>query len=108
MKPIKVFRDYLARIILGQYSVPRGLYDSREYFRDHGAIIFKYEKTKDGIVAISKNFRWGAIVTFAKTPQELDKKIKDAILTSFEIPSSYAREAKIQRIGSKEKGYALA
>lgn len=109
MKPIKVFRDYIARVILGQYSVPRGLYDSREYFREHGAIAFKYEKTKEGIVARSKNFRWGAIVTFGKTPQELDRRIKDAILTSFEIPSSYAKEAKIKKVGSVDKReYALA
>lgn len=108
MKPIKVFRDYLARAMLGQYSVPRGLFDSREYFREYGAISFKFEKTKEGIVARSKNFRWGAIVTFGQNARELDKNIKDAILTSFEIPSSYAREAKIEKVGSKKEGYALA
>ena len=109
MKPIKVFRDYVARIILGQYSVPRGLFDASEYFREYGAISFKYNRTKDGIVAKSKNFRWGAIITFGRTPQELDRKIKDAILTSFEIPSSYAKEAKIKKVGSVDKReYALA
>lgn len=107
MKIQKIFRDNIVKIIFGQYSVPRGLFDSREYFRENGPINFKYRRIKDGIVATSTNFRWGAIVTFGKTPKELDKKIKDAILTSFEIPSSYAKEAKIQKVGSEEKRYAL-
>lgn len=108
MKFSKIARDNLAKIILGQLSVPKGLFDSREYFRANGPIHFKYITTKDGIVAKSTNFRWGAIVTFGKDYQELDKKIKDAILTSFEIPSSFAKEAKIERQGAKEKRYALA
>jgi len=108
MKITKAVRDNLIKIIFGQYSVPKGLFESRKYFREHGPIVFKYEKTKDGIVARSTNFRWGAIVTFGKNPRDLDKKIKDAILTSFEIPSSFAKEAKIQKIGSGEKEYALA
>jgi len=108
MKLTKIVRDNLAKAILGQYSVPKGLFESREYFREYGPINFKYEKTKDGIVARSIDFKWGAIITFGRNPQELDRKIKDAILTSFEIPSSFAKEAKIQKIGSEEKGYALA
>ncbi|MCX6809202.1 MAG: hypothetical protein NTZ65_00370 [Candidatus Berkelbacteria bacterium] len=108
MKIVKTIRDNLVKVMLGQYSVPRGLFDSREYFRENGFIHFNYEKTNKGIVARSTNFRWGAIITFGKNPRELDRKIKDAILTSFEIPSSYAKEAKIQKVGAEKKGYALA
>ena len=46
--------------------------------------------------------------SYAMDEKELDKNIKDAILTSFEIPSSYAKEAKIHRVGDGRKEYALA
>ena len=61
----------------------------------------------DQHIAISTNFRYGSIVTSGKDVEELEKNIKDAILTSFDIPSSYAKEANILKVG-QERGYAFA
>ncbi|MDD5731878.1 MAG: hypothetical protein PHU42_03240 [Patescibacteria group bacterium] len=108
MSIIKQSKDYLTKLLLGKSSVPSGLFDSREYFRLYGPIHFQYEKNDDLIIAKSVNFGWGSIITSGKNEQELDKNIKDAILTSFEIPSSYASEAKIERVEAREHAYALA
>lgn len=108
MSIAKQSKDYLIKFLLGKSSVPSGLFDSREYFRIYGPIHFQYEKVDDLIVAKSINFERGSIITSGKNEQELDKNIKDAILTSFEIPSSYASEAKIEKVGAKELEYALA
>ncbi len=112
MKVLKVIKDKIYKTFLVPYGVaPQGLVDMYEYFKDYKeGIIFEF-KTDNGIItAISTNFKWGTIVTEARTKKELDKNIKDAILTAFEIPSSYAKEAKIERIGSVKKAnqYALA
>ena len=95
MAIIKRTKDYLIKVILGQNIVPRELLELNQYFRHYGPIGFRYEKSEDGIVAISKNFRYGSIVTSGKDATDLDKNIKDAILTAFEIPSSYAKEVHI-------------
>jgi hypothetical protein len=108
MSIIKQSKDHLIKLLLGKNSVPSGLFDSREYFRIYGGIHFSYEKIEDLIVARSTDFHWGSIITSGKNERELDKNIKDAILTSFEIPSSYASEAKIEKVGAKELEYALA
>jgi hypothetical protein len=63
---------------------------------------------KNSIVAVSNNFRYGSIVTSAATQKELDLKIKDAILTAFDVPSAYAKEAGIQRIGETVTEYTTA
>jgi hypothetical protein len=105
----KQLKDYVIKITLGNSTVPRGLYDSREYFRQYGAIHFKHIKSDDHLIAKSTNFRWGTIITEGKNEKELDKNVKDAILTAFEIPSSYAKEAGIEKVGSiKKKEYAIA
>lgn len=105
----KKTKDYLIKFLLGGSSVPHGLFELSEYFRQYGSITFKHEKGDNGeIIAISENFRYGSIVTSAKTLEELDKSIKDAILTSFDIPSSFAKEAAIRKVGEKQKEYALA
>jgi hypothetical protein len=65
----------------------------QKYFRNYDPIKFTFHREDGLVVAVSENFRHGSIVTFAKNEQELDAKIKDAILTSFGIPSSYAKEA---------------
>lgn len=109
MSITKQIKDYVIKLTLGKAIVPRGLYDSSEYFRMYGAIHFKYDMTKDCIIAKSSNFRWGTIITEGKDEKELDENIKDAILTAFEIPSSYQKEAGIARVGSqKNKEYAIA
>lgn len=106
MSIIKQSKDYLIKFLLGKNSVPSGLLDSREYFRIYGPIHFQYEKVDGLIVAKSTDFHWGSIVTSGRNEQELDSNIKDAILTSFEIPSSYASQAKIEKVGVKELEYA--
>ena len=90
----KKAKDRIIRALLGGNTVPRSVLDLHQYFRQFGPISFRYERAEDGTtIAISNNFRYGSIVTSGKDPKELDKNIKDAILTSFEIPSSYAKEA---------------
>ena len=88
--------------------VPRGLLELHQYFKAYKAINFEFKKEGEEIVAVSTDFVYGSIVTAGKNEKELDKNIKDAILTSFEIPSSYAKEAAIVNVGEKEKQYAIA
>ena len=109
MTLIKKAKDQLIKMLLGSASVPRGLFELNQYFRHHGPISFRNERGEDGnIIAISNNFRHGSIVTSGKDLSTLDKNIKDAILTSFDIPSSYAKEASIRKTSDKQEEYALA
>lgn len=108
MSLYKQVKDYLGRLILGSYSVPSGLSELHRYFRLNGPINFNVEKQDDGTyVALSADFRYGSIITHSATFEELDDKIKDAILTAFEVPSSYAQEAHIRRL-NPQQGYAFA
>lgn len=107
MSLYKQVKDQFIRFMLGSNSVPIGLSDLHRYFRVYGPINFKFEKQEDGtFVAISEDFRYGSIITHANTFKELDEKIKDAILTAFEVPSSYAKEADVRKMESR--GYAFA
>lgn len=107
MSITKQTKDHLIRFLLGKSGVPSGLADLHHYFRMNGPIRFRYEPQDDGsVVAFSENFRFGSIITHAASPIELDEKIPDAILTAFEVPSSYIREAAIHRL-SKEKTISL-
>lgn len=108
MAYFKKAKDRFIKSLLGSAAVPRGLYDLTKYFQTYGSINFEYKHEADQIIAISDNFRYGTIITSAKDFQELDRKIKDAILTSFEVPSSYSKEAKIYKEGEESKVYALA
>ena len=109
MSIIKLAKDSLIKLISGKHFVPPGLVELQRYFRHYGNLIFKFEKGDETTVAVSTNFRYGSIVTSGKTPDELDKNIKDAILTSFEIPSSFAKDAQITRVGDSRAGeYAPA
>ncbi len=105
----KKMKDQLIKLLFGNSAVPRGLFELNQYFRHHGPIHFRNEQGEDGsIIAISENFRFGSIITSGKTPEELDKNIQDAILTSFSIPSSFAKEASIHKVGDTQEKYALA
>jgi len=111
MSPVKVISDWLFKAYLTSHkAVPSGLVDMQRYFRSNDAIKFHYYKEEGVIVAVSENFRYGSIVTFAENEKQLDFKIKDAILTSFGIPTSYAKEAAIQCEGaaSEQMAYAAA
>ena len=47
-------------------------------------------------------------MTSGRDSQEVEERIKDAILTAFEVPSSYAREADLRRVDETKQGYAFA
>jgi hypothetical protein len=104
----KITRDYMLKLFWGKSSVPRGLYELDRYFRIHGPINFEEKEEGGVIIARSTDFLQGSIVTFGKDRNELDGNIKDAILTAFEVPSSYAKEAGIRRVGEGNNAYALA
>lgn len=107
MSYYKELKDKVGKLLLGNKTYPSGLLDLNYYFRIYDPIIFQSEKQQDGsFVAFSTNFRYGSIITSAASEELLDDKIKDAILTAFEVPSSYAKEAAVSRQG--EKGYAFA
>lgn len=112
MNIIKVIKDQAIKILNGPEMVPRELLELNQYFRLYGGINFDYKKNDEGYtVARSTNFRYGSIITSGKNEEEVDKNIKDAILTSFEIPSVYLKEAKIKKEGSEKQSqsvYALA
>lgn len=110
MSPTKIVKDWLFKAYLQSHkAVPSGLVELAKYFRNNDPIKFAYHNEDGLIVAVSENYRYGSIVTFAENEQELDDKIKDAILTSFGIPSSYAKEASIHREGDAEQmAYAAA
>ena len=107
MSIYKQTKDRFIRLLIGKNSVPSGLAELNHYFRFYEPINFSYEKQEDGsIIAVSNNFRYGSIITHADRQEELDEKIKDAILTAFEVPLSYAKEAGIHRVGDKEYAFA--
>lgn len=104
MKPTKILKDWILKAYLTSHKVvPSGLVELTRYFRNNDPIHFNYHNEDGLIVATSENFRFGSIITFAENEKELDEKIKDAILTSFGIPSSYAKEAGIKREGEQKQ-----
>jgi hypothetical protein len=107
MSILKKTKDHILKFFWGGKSVPIGLFELSQYFRHYRSIDFKFEKRDNLIIAISTDFRYGSIVTSGKNEKDLDKNIKDAILTSFEIPSSYSEEVKIYKEGEAQERYAL-
>ncbi|PIZ99727.1 MAG: hypothetical protein COX77_00615 [Candidatus Komeilibacteria bacterium CG_4_10_14_0_2_um_filter_37_10] len=107
---IKIIKDYIKKEIWDNKDLgPRGLFELSEYMRHFSSIRFDYHNNEDGsITAVSSGFLYGSIITNGKNLQDLDRNIKDAILTSFEIPSVYYKEAHIERVGTEQKEYALA
>jgi hypothetical protein len=103
----KKAKDYLLKAISGKDFAPQGLVEINKYFRLYDPISFESKQEGDVIVGISQNFQYGSIITSGRTPEELDQNIKDAILTSFEVPSSYAKEANIKNL-KEHNAYALA
>ncbi len=102
-------KDYILKFISGKEFVPHGLVEINRYFRFYEPIEFEYKQEGDITIAISQNFQHGSIITSGKNPKELDKNIRDAILTSFEIPSSYSKETKLINLReNKHKAYAIA
>lgn len=112
MAIIKIIRDQLIKALFdSKGAVPREVLELSQYFRNNKHINFVFKKEGDIIIAISTDFRYGSIITSAKNPEELDAKVKDAILTAFDIPSSYAAEANIINVSkgaAEQKSYAIA
>ena len=104
---IKKVKDNLFKLFYSNNFIPRELYELSDYFRYNDPIYFDIKKEEGLFIAISKNFRYGSIITEANNSKELNDKIKDAILTSFEIPSSYEKEANIKNIKENSE-YAFA
>lgn len=108
MNIIKITKDWLIKQLNHSPEfVPMGLVELQRYFRSNGPIEFKIEQQGDFYIATSQNFQYGSIIASAKNAENLDNKIKDAILTSFKIPSAYKNEAGIARQGEKRE-YAAA
>lgn len=108
MNPIKVVRDAIMKFLVGKSLVPMGLAELHKYFRRYGPISFK-RRAEDGVlIAVSENFRFGSIVASGKTPEELDRSVKDGILTAFSVPSSYRKEAAVEKVGEMGGAYAIA
>jgi hypothetical protein len=108
MSLIKVAKDHAIKLLLGKETVPVGLADLQRYFRIYGEINFTKHREGSVIVAVSSDFNQGSIVTQGRDDDELDENIEDAILTAFEVPSSYAKEAGIHRVGDAASAYAPA
>jgi len=104
----KQVKDYLIKFLWNGGSVPVELNELNKYFRFNGAINFDIKKENGELIAVSKDFIYGSIVTSAESEDELDKNIQDAILTSFDIPSSYKKEAGIHNVGKEKHCYAFA
>lgn len=104
----KQIKDGIIKFFWEGNMVPLELFELSQYFRNNGAINFDFKKDSDGIVAISNNFRQGKIIASAKTENDLDENIKDAILTAFEVPSSYRKEAGVHKVGKEDHSYAFA
>lgn len=108
MSWIKVIKDQAAKALRPADYVPEGLLELVRYSRDYKGISFHFEKVDNAIVARSTDFRFGSIITSGKDAQELDKNIKDAILTAFEIPSAYAAKADIRSMDELHMKYVAA
>lgn len=105
----KIIKDFVIKALMPKGMVPEGLVELFRYSKLYGPIKFNFSMGQDGLwIAESENFRQGVIITSAKNEEALDGKIKDAILTAFDIPSSYAKEARIVREGEKKREYAVA
>ena len=109
MKIAKVIKDYIIKKLRFGYSVPRELFELSDYFRHFGAINFEHKKGDNGrLIAVSSNFRYGSVVASGKNPEDLEKNIKDAILTAFDVPSVYNKEADVKKVSRASKEYAFA
>ena len=66
------------------------------------------DKTGKYFLAKSRNLNKGQIITSGKNLVELDKNIKDAIYTAFDVPAHYCDYSKIRNIDEpvKELRYA--
>ncbi len=105
---LKKIKDNIMKFIWGSSVVPVGLYELADYFVKNKSINFQFKEENGCIIAKSLDFKHGVILTSGRSWQEVDRNIKDAILTAFSVPSSYAKEANIHKVDAKSKEYAIA
>lgn len=106
MSIFKEVKDHLVKLVFLDLGP---VHELHAYLTNHGPINFHYESSEDGIIlAKSTNFVYGSIITTGRDLKEVDINIKDAILTAFDIPSSYMAEAGIQKVGEEDGAYATA
>lgn len=107
MSFFKQLKDHIVRGLLNGKTVPSGLAELNHYFRIYGPINFRRETQGDGAdIVISENFRYGSIITRVGRGEDADAKITDAILTAFEVPSSYAKDAAVHRVDKRQYAFA--
>ena len=105
---MKFLRDSIGKLLIGSL-VPKELVELQHYFRIYQKINFDIAKEHDGtFIAISNDFHHGRIITSGKTKGDLEKNILDAILTSFEVPAIYVKEADIKVGAINDLKYAAA
>ena len=104
----KLIKDRLVKALSGSSMVPGGLVELEKYFRLYGPITFKNHPEGGMVVAVSTDFKYGSIVAYGRNAKELDRNIRDAILTSFEVPSAYQKEANLVKVGERKDAYATA
>jgi hypothetical protein len=105
MNLVKITKNRFIKAALGKSAVPSGLVELNKYFRQYGEINFARHKEDGLIVSVSTDFKYGSIIAHGKDLEELDANVKDAILTSFEVPSSYKKETGIERVGERRDAY---
>ena len=109
---LKVARDHISRLVVQAFVPdyrPKSLVELKDYFYHYHTINFDYHQGDNGrTIAVSNNFYNGSIVTSGNDKKDLDSNIKDAILTAFNVPSSYAGDAGITEESSRQGQYAPA
>lgn len=108
MSLVKELKDSIRKAFTPSKYIPEGLLELQRYARNYGAIRFEFLQEDGGVIARSTNFQYGSIVTFAPSQKAIEEKIPDAILTAFSIPSSYAKQAGIHRVGAESAAYVPA
>lgn len=108
MNIFKVLKDHVLKAMFGNMLVPRGLHDLERYFRLYHSISFERHSEGGLLVSVSTDFRHGSIVAHGRDEAELDRNVRDAILTSFEVPSAYVAEARLVHADGRSRAYALA
>lgn len=104
----KFLKDSATKLFSGN-RLPPGVLELRRYFAVYKEINFVKEVQPDGtIVAVSTDFHQGGIVTSGKDEEQLKENIEDAILTAFDVPGVYAKEAGIRQVGKHKLRYAPA
>ncbi len=103
----KRISDIARKHLLGEDS-RHELEELRRYFSVYGPINFDYHREDGIIVAVSTDFRHGTIITNGRNELELDRNIRDAILSMFGVSSAFQKEAGIHNVNDHRYAYVAA